>query len=71
MNGHNKQKKLGIAVALGLYVSYPMIAVAQNADSDNGQIADQSNQSEAKTFDKVSVTADRRDSFGRHGFNEA
>lgn len=71
MNGHNKRKKLGIAVALGLYVSCPMIAVAQNADSDDGQVADQSNQSEAKTFDKVSVTADRRDSFGRHGFSEA
>lgn len=63
MNGHNKQKKLGIAVALGLYLTCPVIAVAQNAEGDNGQVADQSNQSEAKTLDKVSVTADRRDSF--------
>lgn len=62
MNRVIKRKRLGLAVLACLHLAWPLAAAAQDAvgEADDGAEA---GKAQAKTLDKVSVTADRRDSY--------
>lgn len=63
MNRAIRRKQLGLAVLACLQLAWPLMATAQDASAETGAGMEEGSQAKTKTLERVSVTADRRNSF--------